>query len=131
MAINQIGSVIGEIRGIKNEVSSTFNSIHSIGNKIADNKIVDNLNKISGVVSPVNAKEAPNFATMLKSAIDNVNALQENTANLRTAYEKGDPDVDIVEVMVAAQKSSVAFDATMQVRNKLVGAYQEIMRMPI
>lgn len=131
MAINQIVSAVGEIRNIKNQVSNTFEGIQKIGNQVADKKNVDHLNKISGVVSPVNAKEAPTFATMLKTAIDNVNSLQAQTANLRTAYEKGDPDVDIVEVMVAAQKSSVAFDATMQVRNKLVGAYQEVMRMPI
>lgn len=130
MAINQISSVVSEIRGIQNEISS-ISSISKINNKIDDKKIADNLNKISGVVSPANANQAPTFATMLKTAIDNVNSLQSQTANLRTAYEKGDPDVDIVEVMVAAQKSSVAFDATMQVRNKLVGAYQEVMRMPI
>jgi len=50
---------------------------------------------------------------------------------LRESYEMGDPEVDITQVMIASQKSTVAFEAMTQVRNKLVTAYQEIMRMPV
>ena len=43
----------------------------------------------------------------------------------------GDPNVSLVDTMVAAQKAGLAFDATLQVRNKLVEAYKDIMNMPI
>lgn len=47
------------------------------------------------------------------------------------AYIKGDPNVSISDVMIASQKSSVAFQAATQVRNKLVEAYKDVMNMPI
>lgn len=82
-------------------------------------------------LTQVQAGQAPSFASMLKQAINNVNDLQKEAGDLRTRYELGDPDVDIVNVMIAAQKSSVSFEAMSQVRNRLVSAYQEVMRMPI
>ena len=55
-----------------------------------------------------------------------------NQANaLRQGYEVGHPGVRLTQVMVAAEKSSIAFEAMTQVRNKLVDAYKEIMNMPV
>ena len=76
-------------------------------------------------------KEVTPFSSLLKQAIDNVNGHQQTANHLRDRYELGDPDVDIVNVMIAAQKASVSFEAMSQVRNRLVTAYQEVMRMPI
>jgi len=71
------------------------------------------------------------FSKMFKQAIDNVNELQQNTTDLRTGFEMGDKDISLGEVMIAANKSSLAFDATVQVRNKMVEAYKEVMSMPV
>jgi flagellar hook-basal body complex protein FliE len=71
------------------------------------------------------------FANLLKQSIDQVNQTQQASRTLVTAFETGDPSVSLVDVMVASQKSSVAFEAAVQVRNRLLTAYQEIMRMPI
>ncbi|MFG1488364.1 flagellar hook-basal body complex protein FliE [Oceanospirillum sp. HFRX-1_2] len=79
----------------------------------------------------VKAADAPDFSEMLKAAIDKVNETQKTASALRESYEMGDPEVDITQVMIASQKSTVAFEAMSQVRNKLVSAYQEIMRMPV
>ena len=68
---------------------------------------------------------------MLKQAVDRVNELQKTTSNLQTGYERGDQGIDLTEVMIASQKSSVAFQAITQVRNKMVSAYEDIMKMPI
>lgn len=73
----------------------------------------------------------PSFSTMFKSAIDNVNDKQQVANNLATRFEQGDPSVDLPEVMIALQKSSVSFQAMTQVRNKLVEAYKDIMNMPV
>jgi flagellar hook-basal body complex protein FliE len=47
------------------------------------------------------------------------------------AFVKGEPNVDLTEVMVAVQKASLSFQAMTQVRNKLVQAYQDVMNMPV
>jgi len=71
------------------------------------------------------------FSELLKQSIDKVNETQMEAKNLADAFQQGDPDVQMAEVMVAMQKSSVSFQAMLQVRNKLVNAYQEIMNMPV
>lgn len=71
------------------------------------------------------------FADLMKNAVDKVNDTQQIAGQLRTSFEMGDPNVNLTDVMIASQKSSVAFDATIQVRNKLIEAYQEVMRMSI
>lgn len=71
------------------------------------------------------------FDDLLKNSINAVNDLQQHSSGLRTAFEFGDPDVDLATVMIASQKASVAFQATVEVRNKLVEAYKEVMQMAI
>jgi flagellar hook-basal body complex protein FliE len=74
---------------------------------------------------------AADFGTVLKASIAEVNALQLNATGLATAFEQGQPGIDITRVMVEAQKASLAFRAMTEVRNRLVSAYQEVMNMPI
>jgi flagellar hook-basal body complex protein FliE len=50
---------------------------------------------------------------------------------MATRFERGVPGVELSQVMLESQKASVAFRATVEVRNRLVSAYQEIMNMPI
>lgn len=73
----------------------------------------------------------PKFSELMSQAIDKVNDVQQASGALQKAYLKGDPNVDITDVMIASQKSGVAFDAMVQVRNKLVDAYRDVMNMPI
>jgi flagellar hook-basal body complex protein FliE len=70
------------------------------------------------------------FGQQLKVALDNVNALQKDSGEKAEAFAAGRSD-DLVGTMLAMQKSNVAFQATVQVRNRLVSAYQDIMNMPI
>ena len=71
------------------------------------------------------------FAELLGQDVNKVNALQQTTGDLRTRFELGDPSVGLEQVMISAQKSSIAFEATVQVRNKLVESYKTIMNMPV
>jgi len=71
------------------------------------------------------------FSQVMQNAVGQVNELQKSSGDLKTAFEMGDPNVNLVDVMIASQKASVAFEATLQVRNKMVEAYQEVMRMSI
>lgn len=75
--------------------------------------------------------DGPSFAEMLGKAVNNVNGLQQDANKIARAFEMGQSGVDITDVMIATQKSSVSFQAMTQVRNKLVQAYQDIMQMPM
>lgn len=84
-----------------------------------------------GAVGGPGAVAAPGFQQTLTSAIDKVNQAQANSGSLQKAFEMGDPRADLARVMVAMQQSSVAFRATVEVRNRLVEAYKDVMNMPI
>ena len=68
------------------------------------------------------------FANVLDGALKQVSAVQKRSGDLQVAYERGEV-TDIAQVMLARQEAGVAFEATLQVRNKLLSAYQDIMRM--
>lgn len=70
------------------------------------------------------------FADTLRSTLDQVNQMQARSEDMSTAYERGEV-TDIAQVMLARQEAGVAFEATLQVRNKLLSAYQDIMRMGV
>jgi len=79
---------------------------------------------------PTQRPEEP-FANVLTQALGKVNDLQQTSGDLKNRLEIGDPNVDLTQVMLASQKASIAFTATMQVRNRLVQAYQDVMNMPV
>ena len=89
-------------------------------------------NAIAPTVAGTNAAQgAPGFAQTLNNAIDSVSRAQNTSGALQQAFEMGDPRADLARVMVAMQQSSVAFRATVEVRNRLVQAYQDVMNMPV
>jgi flagellar hook-basal body complex protein FliE len=70
------------------------------------------------------------FADFLNNAITEVNKLQLESESLNEAFAMGKTD-NIHQVMIAAEKADIALQFTVQVRNKILEAYQEIMRMPV
>ena len=89
---------------------------------------VNELNTINKQVTSADAQKL--FANTLKEAISNVNAQQVQSDTMTQKLISGG-DVDLHEVMVAAQKASITIGATIEIRNKAVEAYQEIMRMSV
>lgn len=79
---------------------------------------------------PTSRPEEP-FANLLTQELGKVNDLQQASGVLKNRLEVGDPNVDLTQVMLASQKASIAFTATLQVRNRLVQAYQDVMNMPL
>ena len=71
------------------------------------------------------------FAEMMQQAINQVSDSQMHAGQLTKAFEMGDSQIDLSEVMVAVQKSRVSFQALTEVRNKLLTAYQDVMNMPV
>lgn len=81
-------------------------------------------------VSPAEAQSSP-FAAMMKHGVDQVNQAQASANAMATAFERGVPGVELVDVMLESQKASVSFRALTEVRNRFVSVYQDIMNMPI
>lgn len=73
---------------------------------------------------------ASGFGDTLKSALEGVSQVQSKSEDISAAYERGEV-TDVAKVMLARQEAGVAFEATLQVRNKLLSAYQDIMRMGV
>jgi flagellar hook-basal body complex protein FliE len=87
--------------------------------------------QVQGKPEPAQENATASFADLLKQSVDKVNETQMEAKRLTTALETGQGDVDLAQVMIAVQKSSLSFEAMVQVRNKLVEAYKDVMNMPI
>ncbi len=82
------------------------------------------LKRVAGSAD-VNAAAPTGFSALLGE----VSAAQAKAGQLSEAFERG-TETDIAAVMLARQKAAISFEATLQVRNKLVSAYRDIMNMP-
>lgn len=85
---------------------------------------------IEAGTQPLGPVSKPGFGEMIKGAVNSVSDLQQNAEALATAFEQG-KDVPLTDVMLAMQKSSMAFEATLQIRNKVMRAYEDIKNMPV
>jgi len=84
-----------------------------------------------GQAIPNDMRQQNDFQSVMSKLIDTVNDAEMTSSRLKKAYELGDKDVNLTQVMIASQKSEISFQALLQVRNKLLSAYQEIMRIQI
>lgn len=87
-------------------------------------------NALSAPKSPT-ATSGVDFANVLKSSLDGVNQMQHESGALQKAFILGDDKVSLSDTMIAMQKSEIAFQTALQVRNKFVAAYNEIMNMQV
>lgn len=117
------------------DINSVLSEIRNMRSQMMENQRVEQDNNIRGQVDrPARVQETsetPNFGDMLSQAVGSVNELQQSSSDLKTAYDMGDPNVDITRVMIASEKSSISFEALTQVRNRVVKAYEDIMNMPV
>lgn len=75
-------------------------------------------------------QEAKSFGEFLTDALNKTNDLQQDASRLNAALAAGKID-DVSQVVVASEKADIALQLTLQVRNRAVDAYQEIMRMQV
>lgn len=74
---------------------------------------------------------APSFSDALFNSINEINKTQVEAKNKTQQWMSGSSDIGLNDVMLAMQKSSISFSFGMQARNKMIGAYQEIMNTPV
>jgi flagellar hook-basal body complex protein FliE len=84
----------------------------------------------AGAPASVYSPNAPSFSEAIQKSVNKVNDLQNHSQAMTSAFERGE-DVPLTDVVLSMQKSSLAFEATLQVRNKVLKAYDEIMNMPV
>jgi len=125
MSSMQIDSVLAQIRALQSQVKVGAPHVAKPG-AIAAGAVA-----APGAAGGVQGAGATSFATVLKQGLERVNEAQNRASDIATKFERGVPGVELSQVMLESQKASVAFRATVEVRNRLVNAYQEIMNMPI
>lgn len=116
-----INRVLMEMRSIKSQ-AQVFKPENTMADAVQGKKPLEPLHS---------AKETSDFGDLLSQAVNKVNDLQKNSNNLATQYQQGVDGVDITDVMIASQKASVSFQSMLQVRNKVVEAYRDVMNMPV
>jgi len=102
-------------------------------------KDITNFPSIAGLGAPEAPAPAPSaaesgsgsFAAALKSSLAEVNQMQQKADAAITALATGDNKTSLHDTMIAMEQADVSFRMMMQVRNKIVDAYQEILRMQV
>ncbi len=111
-------------------VNSMMETIRAYQNKAVNG--AEQLNIKPPVTQDIQAPktELPNFTDSVKNLLSKVNEVQVKSSSMQEAYQRGE-DIPLTDVVLGMQKSSLAFEATLQVRNKVLKAYEEIMNMPV
>lgn len=89
---------------------------------------------LAGGKSPTAGQPAdgsPDFADVLKNTIDQVSAAQVEAKQMAEDFSTGQSDVNLQDVMINLQKASLSFQQMVQVRNRLVSAYHDIMNIQV
>lgn len=116
------------------EVLSRMREITSRAQALRDRATAPGSTAISGFGNAVNgtdqANEA-NFASVLKQAVRGVSDAQQTAQAKSQAYQLGDDKVTLEDVMISMQRASLAMQGMVQVRNRLVESYREVMNMQV
>lgn len=82
-----------------------------------------------GKAAPAN--DTAGFGQALRASIERINDMQQGAASESRAFQAGKPGVELYDVMIDTQKAGIAFQMGVQVRNRLVNAYKEVMSMQV
>ena len=124
MEISSAESLLSQVRDYQAKIASARRDTGDIG-AIGGNGLpgIQAIDQASGTFSS-------RLNSAMVSSLNEVNALQQTSKNSQEAFQMGE-DIPLTDVVMNMQKASLAFEATVQVRNKVMQAYQEIMNMPV
>ncbi|MGI4847376.1 MAG: flagellar hook-basal body complex protein FliE [Janthinobacterium lividum] len=111
------------------KIDAMVEQIRSMATRSAgasDTKAID-----AGLSGTAAAKPAGGFSDVLRGMLDSVAASQGAAGTMAQKFTAGDDSVSLSDAMISSQKAAISFAATVQVRNKVVSAYQEIMGMQV
>ena len=117
--------------------SVNMNSLMAARNAILNqNNALQDIAKNAGLggpgltSAPKEVAGSDSFSNQLNSALQEVNKLQKTAEQEMKSYQMGETN-DVAAVMLAKHKASLGFESTLQVRNKLLSAYKDIMNMSV
>ncbi|WEN14612.1 flagellar hook-basal body complex protein FliE [Rhodanobacter sp. AS-Z3] len=90
--------------------------------------------EIAPKLAPIGAEtlgKPSDFSSILKQSISAVGRTQMEAGRMAASFERGDPGADLGRTMIAVQKADLSLRTVVEVRNKLVDAYKDIMNMPV
>jgi flagellar hook-basal body complex protein FliE len=126
--VSQIDAITAQLRGSSARINEVADQVTLGGIKQTPSVAV--VNEASVVASTAPAEKV-DFAQVLKSTLDQVNEAQSKARKMSQSFAMGDDDINLSDVMIASQKSSISFQTSIQVRNKLVSAYRDVMTMQV
>lgn len=109
-------------------------SIGSVGSMGAINaQIAQAVSQVKAPTAASGAQSAggSDFISSLDSALKSVSRNQQTSGELQRQFQLENPNVSLEQTMIAMNQSSLSFQAAVQVRNRLVQAYEQIMQMPV
>ncbi|WP_019431210.1 flagellar hook-basal body complex protein FliE [Limnohabitans sp. Rim47] len=112
-----IQSMLQTLRSHQAEASGKSGAMSGIGD-------------LTGGASATGDAQKTGFSELVTGALGQVNQLQVQASDMREAFDRGE-DMALTDVVLGMQKSSLAFEATLQVRNKVLKAYEDILNMPV
>jgi len=129
---------IGGIGGIdSSRIESMMNQLKAAASRPAAPALgagsLGGIGGLGNVAAPAATEGASkvSFSDALKHSLQQVSDSQKSAEEMGQKFAMGDDSISLSDTMIAMQKSSIAFQATVQVRNKLVSAYHEIMNMQV
>ena len=138
MSINGLGatSMLAQLQKMQQQMRtlSMASADNQMLNQNVNNTPVFNQPEVKSPAGAAPIEQTDNvgaFANMLNEAFETVNNLQNDSTNKQTRFDLGDRSMTLSDVMLATQKASISFDATLQVRNKMIEAYMTISQMQI
>ena len=114
---------------IESDAQSLLAQIREYQNKIQESRIDNNRNSNMDIASP-RANFTSNLVSALGETMKSVNELQGVSVDAQERYQMGE-DIPLTDVVMKMQKASLALEATVQIRNKVLTAYQEIMNIEV
>lgn len=113
---------IGHVSGVRADITEMLNKIRDTTSRV----------KVFDAVKPdVKTESFSKVFEAAKGVVGNINTMQSNTDAIKDKYLQGDPNVSLAQVVVSSEKSKLAFEGLIIVRNKCLEAYKDIMNMPV
>ena len=119
--INSHSNIQSMLQTLRSYQSQAAGGMDDDGNKVGG------LNGLSGSQK---TQGPADFGDLVRQTVDKVNSTQVESSKIAAAYERGE-GVPLTDVVLSMQKSSLSFEATLQVRNKVLKAYEDILNMPV
>ena len=119
--INSHSNIQAMLQTLRSHQAQAAGGMDEDGNKVGG------LNGLGGLQS---TQGPSGFGDLIRQTVDKVNTNQMQASKIASAYERGE-GVPLTDVVLSMQKSSLSFEATLQVRNKVLKAYEDILNMPV